>query len=178
MHIRNKTTSPQSAGDAPRPASAAVPAAQRRLPALCHAAALRRASRQITRLYDSHLAANGLTISQRSVLSHVSRLPQPTVSELAEVCGLDRTAMGRAINPLMRDGLLTFKADATDARKRRIMLTAHGKQVLRQSDAPWQQAQQEFEQRFGAHQTQALRALLDALCASGFAQEDKDSGEH
>ena len=75
-------------------------------PLVCNGAALRKASRRVTLLYDSVLAPCGLTISQRSVLVHIQRAGSPTMSELAYAMVLDRSALLhlRDVQPSRMDG--------------------------------------------------------------------------
>ena len=40
---------------------------------ICHGAALRKATRRVSQLYDAVLAPCGLKVSQHSILSHIAR---------------------------------------------------------------------------------------------------------
>lgn len=136
-------------------------------PFTCHAASLRRASRHLTRLYDDALASDGLTISQRSILSQVAKAKGATVTELAEGNGMDRTAMGRAVSPLIREGWMSLEADPNDGRRKCLTVTRSGADLLKRSERAWRAAQHTFERQFGAEKANVLRELLDAVCATG-----------
>jgi len=84
----------------------------------CSAAALRMAARRVSQFYDGYLAPEGLKVSQYSVLSVAARRREkpPTVNELAEELGMDRSTLGHNLRPLERDGLVALESDAQDKR--------------------------------------------------------------
>ena len=132
----------------------------------CNCLAIRQAARQVTQLYDRHLAAEGLRTTQYSILSKLGRLGPLSVNALAASMAMDRTTLGRAIQPLQRDRLLAVGADANDARARVIALTAAGEARLRAATARWRAAQREFEAAFGADDAAKLRATLARVVAA------------
>lgn len=138
-------------------------------PLICNGAALRKATRRITQLYDGVLAPCGLTASQRSVLVHIARAESATVSELAHAMVLDRSAMGRNLGPLTRDGYVTVRADPIDRRSRRVELTDSGRLKLAESNRLWRKAQDRFEFAYGAERAVALRLALAEIFSDEFA---------
>ena len=133
---------------------------------LCHCAALRQATRQVTQLYDTALADTGLRVTQYSLLSALSRRGPSTVQELAGELVMDRSTLGHNLRPLERDGLVALGVDATDKRAKRLSLTAAGKQRLNAARPAWQKAQADFEARFGKPEAEVLRSLLSQAVAS------------
>lgn len=138
-------------------------------PLVCNGAALRKASRRVTQLYDSILAPCGLTISQRSVLVHVQRAEAPTMSELAYAMVLDRSALAHNLKPLERDGYLVQMKDAKDGRSRRVSLTASGRAKLNEANLLWRKAQVRFEKTYGPDRSEALRFALADIFSDEFA---------
>ncbi len=126
----------------------------------CNCLAIRQAARQITQLYDRHLAAVGLRSTQYSILSKLGRLGPLSVNALAASMAMDRTTLGRAIQPLQRDKLLAVGADEHDGRARVIRLTAAGEARLQAAITQWKKAQREFEAAYGARDAEKLRASL------------------
>src|SRR5436309_2855696 len=77
----------------------------------CAAGTLRRASRSVSRLYDHRLARAGVTSTQFSILRALERHAEPVpLSALAEEQVLERTSLYRALDPLIREGLVTLAA--------------------------------------------------------------------
>ncbi|MNK40206.1 MarR family protein [compost metagenome] len=126
----------------------------------CTCFRLRRASRQLSQMYDSHLAPVGLSLNAYSILR---RAPRPRqLGELANALGMDRTTLSRNLKPLLAAGWLQEQR-GPDARQRLIVITARGSALLRRARPLWQRAQDQVEAAFGAMPTQRLNALLDQL---------------
>ncbi len=139
-------------------------------PLVCNGAALRKASRRVTQLYDAVLAPCGLTISQRSVLVHVQRAGSPTMSELAYAMVLDRSALAHNLKPLEREGYVVQTKDANDGRSRRVALTASGVAKLGEANLLWRKAQARFERTYGTDRSAALRLALADIFSDEFAE--------
>lgn len=129
----------------------------------CHCFALRQASRFVTQLYERHLAPVGLTATQFTILSRLSRAPGATTAELADEFVMDRTTVVRALKPLQRDALVVSAASPQDARMLTFRLSAAGMRRFEKAHALWLDAQNEFEQYLKRDRAKALRAELFAL---------------
>ena len=138
-------------------------------PLVCNGAALRKATRRISQLYDTALAPCGLSSAQRSVLVHIDRAGSPTMTELAYAMVLDRSALARNIKPLERDGYLVQQPDEADGRSRRVVLTAAGRAKLAEANRLWRKAQNRFETVYGAERAAALRLALAEIYSDEFA---------
>src|SRR5260370_15045385 len=88
--------------------------------------ALREAARYVTQLYDRHLAAAGLPSTQFSILTRLKQLGPTTINALAHALVIDRTTVGRNIQPLQRRRLLVVKRGEGDARRKELHLTTAG----------------------------------------------------
>ncbi|MGY4535095.1 DNA-binding MarR family transcriptional regulator [Pseudomonas sp. TE3786] len=128
----------------------------------CLCTKLRRAARSVTRVYDDALRELGLNVAQYSLLSHLQRLEQPSISTLAEAMGLDRSTLGRNLKVLENEGLVLM-GESSDLRARQVQLTASGAQRLQRGAAAWEQAQGQLALRLGAEKREALWLLLDDL---------------
>ncbi|WP_368518851.1 MarR family winged helix-turn-helix transcriptional regulator [Rhizobium sp.] len=129
----------------------------------CNCNAMRRASRQITRLYDAHLEPAGLRITQFLILAALAEAKSATVNMLAERLDVERTAMGKMVGTLERDGFITMKPSPTDGRFRVIELTREGIALHDRASPLWKAAQQEFAKLNGTTRVATLRKELDAL---------------
>ncbi|RIA18932.1 MarR family transcriptional regulator [Ectopseudomonas oleovorans] len=132
------------------------------LPTSCLCTQLRRASRGVTRLYDDALATVGLGVAQFSLLRHVQRLGQPSISVLAEAMGLDRSTLGRNLRVLEEQRLLQL-GEGRDLRAREVRLTEAGLQRIEQGLPLWEQAQRELNAQLGEERRAELMKLLEEL---------------
>jgi len=115
----------------------------------------------MTQIYDAHLTPVGLTLTQYSLLSNLRRQKTlPTVHELAEIMGMDRTTVTRNLKPLMERGLLAFSPGA-DRRSKCVSLTLAGQKTWELAKPLWQEAQAEIQARLGDIETATLHRLLD-----------------
>jgi len=137
----------------------------------CNCFVVRSAARQVTQLYDQFLAPVGLRVTQFSVLAKLKRLGPTTINALAKEMVMDRTTLGRNVQPLERDGLVKIEASATDGRAKVLLLTKIGEKRLQAGREAWEQAQWRFDTRFGAKRAADFRAMLRAVVASDFATE-------
>jgi DNA-binding MarR family transcriptional regulator len=126
----------------------------------CNCFAVRKASRQISRLYDSHLEPVGLRITQFLTLAALDEVGSTPVNALAERLDIERTAMGKMVGFLERDGFVTIKPSPTDGRSRLVELTRAGRRLHERAAPLWQAAQREFEQLNGVDNVTALREGL------------------
>lgn len=129
---------------------------------ICAAGTLRRATRSIARLYDTHLAHAGLTTTQFSLLVALERRGQPTpLTELAAEQVFERTSLYRALAPLEREGLVAFSAGA--GRSKEVQLTAKGARRIAEARPHWQNAQDAFLAEFGRSAWGGLAKQLAAI---------------
>ncbi|KQQ55931.1 MarR family transcriptional regulator [Pseudomonas sp. Leaf127] len=130
-------------------------------PSLCHCHAVRRNARFLTRLYDRHLAAANLSISQFSILVLVKKHPGIAIAELAEAMVMERTTLVRALKPLQAEGLIHSRAEGARSALR-LSLSDQGLARVTEARPFWLSAQQEYEALVGAEQAAALRESLQA----------------
>jgi DNA-binding MarR family transcriptional regulator len=131
----------------------------------CIAAAIRKASRRLSQLYDDALGPSGLRSTQYSILFELDRRAKkpPTMRELADVLVIDRSALGHNLRPLQRDGLIALKGSSEDRRRRHVVITAQGKARYRKATPLWETAQHRFDQVYGKSKAEDLRATLSAI---------------
>ena len=137
----------------------------------CNCFAVRSAARHVTQLYDQFLAPTGLRVTQFSILAKLKRRGPLTVNALADDMLMDRTTLGRNIQPLERDGLIRIEPSPSDRRAKEIHLTKAGDKRLLAGYEAWAKAQARFEAGFGAKRAAELRTLLRAVVASQFAPD-------
>ena len=128
-------------------------------PAICNCLALRQAARHVSALYDRHMASEGITTAQYSMLAKLKRLGPQSIGALAAMMVMDRTTTTRAVRPLARDKLVTI-SPGKDERTRMVRITPAGETRVTAAAARWRAAQKEFEAGYGAEAAQRLRAEL------------------
>jgi DNA-binding MarR family transcriptional regulator len=126
----------------------------------CNCFTLRKAARQISRFYDAHLEPVGLRITQFLTLAALSELGNAPVNALAERLDIERTAMGKMVGFLERDGLVAIKPSASDGRSRLIELTGKGSRLHDKAAPLWREAQRQFAELNGREKTTALHQGL------------------
>jgi DNA-binding MarR family transcriptional regulator len=145
-----------------------MPSATLLEPEVCNCFAVRSAARHVTQLYDQFLAPIGLRVTQFSILLKLKRRGHQSINALADDMVMDRTTLGRSIQPLQRDGLIRIERAPYDRRAKELHLTKAGKKHLQAGLDAWAKAQAHFEAVFGAERAAHLRRLLRAVVASQF----------
>lgn len=100
---------------------------------------------------DRMLKPMGVTRSQWWLLAHLSRRDGMTQTALARDLDVSRVAVGELITNLEEAGLLERRADAADARTRRVYLTKQGGTVI------WN-----IREKMEAVERDALQSIEDA----------------
>jgi DNA-binding MarR family transcriptional regulator len=126
----------------------------------CDCFASRKAARQITRFYDAYLEPAGLRITQFLTLAALSETGSVAVNALAERLDIERTAMGKMLGSLERDGLITIHPSPVDGRSRLVGLTEEGRRKHAEAAPLWLEAQRRFRQLNGAENVATLRKRL------------------
>jgi len=126
---------------------------------------MRAVAHQLTKRYDEALAPTGLSITQFSQLHQLLNADQPTVKDLAEASGLDRSTLGRNIKVMEKMGLVSVSV-GKDARTRTVDVTPQGRSAFKQAVPLWQAVQQELKTNLGAGGRGLLDHLLDQLCGA------------
>ena len=129
----------------------------------CACSTLRRATRAVTAMYDAALAPSGLRVTQFSVLSTLARLGPLPVTRLAAEVALDRSTMGRNLDPLERRRLVRIEVGDADQRERVAHLTAAGESAIEAALPYWRAAQERIATLVPPSAIRSLADQLDAL---------------
>jgi DNA-binding MarR family transcriptional regulator len=125
----------------------------------CFATSVRKASRRLTQLYDDALAPSGLRSTQFSILAELAtRSAPPRLMELAEAMVSDRSSLGHALRPLVRDGYVALRRGEADRRTQQIVLTNRGLDKFREALVHWRTAQEAFVSLYGDEWSEILLA--------------------
>ena len=96
----------------------------------CNCITFRKASNNITKIYDSALAKVGLKITQFSTLRNIQKLGKTNIPDLSYLLELDRTTILRDIEKLIKLKLVSYEYEK-DNKNKIIQLTTVGKSKLR-----------------------------------------------
>lgn len=133
-------------------------------PTPCLCAALRRATRSVTRVYDDALRPLDLRITQFSLLRQLVRHGERTMRELAALVVIEETALNRAARGLESRGWIAIRT-GEDRRARVLAITAAGRALLAEAEPRWHAVQRRMAAELGAD-WQVLLTSLDAVTAS------------
>lgn len=128
----------------------------------CYCDLLRTAARKTTAIYDRHLAAVELTLAQYRLLKKINRAGKLSITELATLCDLDRSTVGRNVQVLERHELVA-ETNCGDGRRSMLSLTETGRQRLIAAMPLWQAAQTEIEATLGPDKIAAITGLSGTL---------------
>lgn len=107
----------------------------------CLCTLARRSARSLTEIYDQALEPSGLKVTQYSLLRAIERLDTPSLTQLSDATGLDRSTLGRNLRLLENSGYVKID-QGTDGRTRVVQLTANSKKALRIAKPLWEHIQQ------------------------------------
>ena len=126
---------------------------------ICHCSKVRRASNAITKTYNRYLSPSGISVSQFSLMEHLTTLAPVTVSQLAIRCHLDRTTLVRNLKSLEESGYVSDISE-TGVRKRQLLLTDLGREKLDFAETLWLEAQEYIKSSIGESNLIALTDIL------------------
>jgi len=126
----------------------------------------RRATRELTRIYDQALIPVELNINQFGLLAYLywAKLdgrPSQSIEALAEFTGLASSTLPRELKSLGARGWITSVADAGDRHKRVVSITPRGCTRLRKAIPFWRRAQTQIRDTLGVDNAVALNSMLD-----------------
>jgi DNA-binding MarR family transcriptional regulator len=125
-------------------------------PHLCYALAARKSARHLSRLYDSHLAPAGLSVSQFSILRLLKAYEPLKINELADMLIMERTSLIRALKPLQASGWVIAESSG-NGRAFDVTLSASGLEKVNEAIPLWAEAQAAFEGEVGRDRATRFR---------------------
>jgi DNA-binding MarR family transcriptional regulator len=129
----------------------------------CACATVRRAARAVTQLYDSWLRAHGIEGPQFALLAMLARLGPCNQGEMGRRFDLDKTTLSRNVKLLKQRGWIEI-APGSDARERRVTLTAAGRRRLAAARPAWRHAQEHLRSSMHEdHDWKTVLRVLDAI---------------
>ncbi|MEL6798933.1 MAG: MarR family winged helix-turn-helix transcriptional regulator [Pseudomonadota bacterium] len=126
----------------------------------CICTTLRQAAAQSTAHYDAVLAPSGIKVTMFRLLRRIDAANSISITELAQIVGLDRSTLGRNLRVLEKQSLVKI-GTGRDGRARPVSLTQTGREKLQDTLPLWRKAQREFSEIIGADALAVLDRVLD-----------------
>ena len=130
----------------------------------CACTTVKKLSRVLGRTYDAALADAGINITQLAVLRCIVRLEGEPLVRVAEELELERTALYRALAPMIRDGWIVT-SDTRPGNVKTAKITKKGRKLLTSVGRDWDGVQSELVKKFGAREFDALVGELYRLAS-------------
>ena len=130
------------------------------LPCLC--ANLRRASREVSQLYEDALRPTGLRATQFTVLQALSIAGEVTQGDLARILAMDSTTLTRTLAIMGRHGWIA-KRRGEDRREWRMRLSKAGQTRFQQALPHWEKAQARVRRQLGEELSDNVMTLTQKI---------------
>ena len=127
---------------------------------------LRRTSRLLGRYYDDALRHLGLRITQFNLLAVLAQTGPIAITALAELVGMERSALARNLKPIERRKLVTV-IPGKDKRTRTVTLAPAGRRKLEEALPEWDQAQTQVIRKMPDRALGLVQALAKVRAAIG-----------
>ncbi len=106
------------------------------------------------------LAALGLTPMQLGMLEFIATSEPVNQRTIGEHCGIDRTTIVSMIDNFEKQGYATRNPDPNDRRNHAVCVTERGREILKEAEARWRSAQDEFLAPLSQPERETLRLTL------------------
>jgi DNA-binding MarR family transcriptional regulator len=128
-------------------------------------AALRRATRAVTHLYDLVLAPTGLKCTQFFLLNAIYEAGEIAQWYLACQYGVGEDTLSRRLSVLRKAGLITFRIGQEHPGEKLYRLTELGVSRFKDALPAWERAQARLQTVMGAEQWEQLLKVAGAVAA-------------
>ena len=128
----------------------------------CKCTHLRKASNNLTKIYDSALIKLGLKVTQFSTLKNIQKLGKTNIRDLSYLLELDRTTVLRNIEKLIKMNLVSYK-DEQNSKNKIIQLTTVGKSKLSEAIIIWEETQHKYIKALGIKNYNEIDTLITKI---------------
>jgi DNA-binding MarR family transcriptional regulator len=123
----------------------------------------RKISRIVTGIYDQELRPYGINSPQFSLLVVISRLGPASRAEIGRENAQDRSTLTRNLQCLLSEGWVEEVLSDTGGRRRPIVLTKAGNELLQNAAPAWRTAQTQAKRILGKVGVTAVMDIARAL---------------
>ena len=129
----------------------------------CNSVSLRKASNNLTKIYDSALAKFGIKITQFSTLRNIKKLSKTKFSNLSYLLELYRITVLRSIEKLIKMNLVSYKYEQDNTNKI-IQLITVGKNKLKKAIIIWEETDKKYIKVLGIKNYKEIDTLINKIC--------------
>jgi DNA-binding MarR family transcriptional regulator len=140
----------------------------------CALASARRTARLLTQMYDSYLSEHGVESAQYALLMMVDAAGTKGQAAMGRALGMDKTTLSRNLSVLRAKGWAE-SVTGKDARRRNIVLTAKGRELLASARPGWKRAQAELRAGMSEREWTAMWASLRTMTRAVESATEKRS---
>lgn len=137
-------------------------------PTFCVCTTLRKATRNVTQLYDDALRPSGLRTTQLHTLNAIGDAGEATVTELTKLLLIDQTTLTRNLAVLERDGLIK-QVQKSDGRLKSVKLSKKGEQALQAALPLWAEIQERVTKAISTSAWASMSTELERLARLSIA---------
>jgi len=128
----------------------------------CKCIRLRKASNNVTKIYDSALIKVGLKITQFSTLKNIQKLGKTNIWNLSSELELDRTTVLRNIVKLIEMDLVSYKYE-NDEKNKIIQLTTIGIKKLNEAIIIWEETQHKYIKALNINNYEEIETIISKI---------------
>jgi DNA-binding MarR family transcriptional regulator len=132
----------------------------------CACAAVRRAARLFTQLYDEELRPH-LQASQFALLSALDQRPGCNQAALARAAAFDKTTLSRNLGLMERKGWI-LRVAAVDQRERGFRVSPAGRKLLMAARPGWRRAQRRLQSAMNGEEWDTMWRVLDNFTRAAY----------
>jgi DNA-binding MarR family transcriptional regulator len=129
----------------------------------------------MTQFYDSYLSEHGIEAAQFALMMTVDAAEDKGQAAMGRVLGMDKTTLSRNLRVLRARGWAE-SVTGEDARRRSIVLTAKGRELLAKARPAWKKAQAEIRAGMSEREWnvmwESLRTVTHAVEAAAEKRND------
>jgi DNA-binding MarR family transcriptional regulator len=129
---------------------------------LCVCFQLRKASRAITKLYDTALQPSGIRSTQFALLVAVAKKDPITISALGDLVVIDTTTLSRSLRKLEQAEYIKM-VEGEDSRERLVRMTGKGREVLQKCLPLWRKVQADVVSELATPDWSEIQKSLEKL---------------
>jgi DNA-binding MarR family transcriptional regulator len=119
----------------------------------------------------------GVSATQLGILSYLAKHPRSTMTEVANLFDLNKSAVSSMISRLERAGLVTRVSDPKDARSNLVSLTSKGESIRESSIPVIKRVMAEITAGFTASDLDIVYRFLNVVIERCSADRDPESTE-
>lgn len=120
-------------------------------------------SRRLDQQAAALLAETSLTLTAYRMLVVIEAFGEISISDISRFCAIGRAQIGRTAAELERRGLVEFRSDGGNRRKKLVAATKAGLELLERASPAFRERSRALDERLGEERREALMESLNRL---------------